>query len=382
MHSLLCGTLIGVWTSPDTLTNMSLQTSSVLSGIGPNFTLVLSVTEYSPRTWSVVNRAFHYLSVVQSQGLFRGYLLVIDKSGQQLEAVWPVPPPGVGVKILKRPREESLVGSIGKLSSVFSGESVSWVQVIAEDDTFVPTDRFVFQPQENQVMFLPTMVFVGKAVSLSNTIRTPFSFEDLRGTYSNAQLEGDISWHGVLREDVFLAYACWLRSLKTFPHVVSNVSVWIALSKGTLAPLENFVYVKEASFYDSISAVREREGHSLLSIFGEDLTEVNWAINMIAKLSLLESVDTITNTELHQKVFAHLLREAQTLFNGPTRTLSRIVSFALRKGILRKQIEWSISQPALGDGGNDEMLKQVVRRAKVVLGKSHNKVLENFRLMG
>lgn len=382
MQWLLCKILTAVLAPPGILTNMTLQIPSVLSGIGPNFTLVLSVTEFSSPTWSVINRAFHYLSVIQSQGLFRGYLLVIDKSGQEFEAGSPVPPPGVGVKILKRPKEESLVGSISKLSSVFSGESASWVQVIAEDDTFLPTDQFVFKPQDNQVMFLPKMVFVGKAVEIANIIRTPFSVEDIRGTYTNAQLEGDISWHGVLREDVFLAYACWLRSLKNFPNVVSNVSVWIALSKGTVAPLENFVYVKEASFYDSIRAVREREERSLLSIFGQDLTDVNWAINMVAKLSLVKSVDTITNTGLHQQVFAHLLREAQTLFNGPTRTLSRIVSFALRKGILRKQFVWSIFPPALDDGGNDEMLKQVIRRAKVVLGKSHNKVLENFRLMG
>lgn len=140
-------------------------------------------------------------------------------------------------------------------------------------------------------MFLPNIVFLGCELALSETIKEPIRLIG-RGL-SPSELEGDVSWHGILREDVFLTYASWLRSVSKKSNVLSNGAVWLALTRGRVTTMEHFVYVKESSFYDCVADVRERERLNLLAAFGNDLSSDNGILNLLGQLSLVLSSEPV-----------------------------------------------------------------------------------------
>lgn len=173
----------------------------------------------------------------------------------------------VELVILSRPPSEGLIISISRLGSLLSGRTDSWVQVLAEDDLCLISNNFFFAPQPSDTMFLPDLAFTGNDNTLLRRSHQVFSALH-PASLQPEEIEGDTSWHGVVREDLAVQYYQWLATLNRLPNVVSNVAVYLALTHGDVRRLPHFIFVKETSFYDSTEKVLEREMKSLETLFG------------------------------------------------------------------------------------------------------------------
>lgn len=262
------------------------------SVVEPSITVVMVITEASPRLLPSLVSAANYLSLLTKSSGLRGKLIFFNKSNDnRVDNQIKTLDSDAEILVLQHSTDKSLTNSISTLSELLTGNQNSWVQIVAEDDCIFHSNNFRFEPLPGFSMYLPSMIFLGKGVQQITPKILAGGVDSSAGLdLFNYGIEGDVSWHGLIREDVLVYFCRWLNKLEVQPNSISSASVWSALLMGRVGNLENFVYVKEASLYDSGSLVAQREEVLAARQFGDpDLHKRNGDIYTIYLLSLLQN---------------------------------------------------------------------------------------------
>ena len=290
------------------------------------------------------------------------HLRLAEKTGGRLETILePHRRSFNSVETYVRSSEENLIDSIIFLSGTIAECDESWVQIVADDDVVFPAKNLAVRPHRETQMMLPEIALVGKRVSLVTGPEKRVTLEDL-GRSLAAEIEGDKSWHGLVRTTVFLQFIEWLKSLGAHPHVVSNGLVWAALALGHVSTLEGFVYTKEASFYDSQEQVARREHDSHRRLFGARIGGLEKSLIHISNTSLLFFfADSHESKEIHSILNFHLKLWLRSL--GQNR-FGRI----MRGGRERK----------ISPGVNISLLHECIYRTETMFGSVGNEVMSRL----
>jgi hypothetical protein len=322
-------------------------------------TLVMSVTSISTRLQVSISSAVDYLTaLVQSSNLV-GQLVFYDKSidGRLIEHVQALDC-NFKITVIKHSINKSLTESIMSAAEILPGDENSWVQVIAEDDSIFYSNNFRFEPSKGITMYLPNLALLGRGVHL---ISPKIGFQGVGPEVGlgllDLALEGDVSWHGMAREDVFVAFCKWLNTLPIHPNSISSAGIWMALLKGKIGILSDFLYTKEASNYDSPQFISSREESLANTQFNEpSLYQSNDAIYTIFLLSLLEHDLEFGREDVHRMLTQTVL--LRYLFFDP-------VSLSRKKGLR---------------SSNLKLKALATRKLKVALSTRYEEVLAKANL--
>lgn len=293
------------------------------------------------------------------------HLRLAEKTGGRLETILePHRRSFNSVETYVRSSEESLIDSIVFLSGTIVLGDESWVQIVADDDVVFPAKNLSVKPHRETQMTVPEIALVGKRVSLVTGPEKRVTLEDI-GLSLAAGIEGDKSWHGLVRTTVFLQYIEWLKALGAHPHVVSNGLVWAALALGHVSTLEGFVYVKETSFYDSQAGVARREHDSQRRLFGARIGGLEKSLIHISNTSLLLFfANSHESKEMHYILNFHLKLWLQSL--GHT------ISERMMRGCQESKIS---------PGVNAALLNKCIHRTETMFGSVGREVLRCFPLV-
>lgn len=278
--------------------------------------VVVTVTEWSARSRASINASLAYLDNFCRDGAHYGQLVLLDKTERGLVSSETIEvPPQIQLVIRRRPWGERLYISIGSLAEFLEGDGTCWVQILAEDDLILSGGGFLFSPDPAEVMFLPDLLLVGNR----NRFESRGELHTIRHlqTLGASEIGGDTSWHGIVREDIMLIYCQWLSSLRESPNVHSNILIFLALAYGTASRLCQFVFIKEASLYDSPAKSMSRIRGRWEAAFGDgSLAEHNDLLNLLAATSLLSSDSIHADKNRLEDVRNLLMRKIQELCSG------------------------------------------------------------------
>jgi len=211
----------------------------------PRYFVLMSLTHASDRSMSSV------YSALELARLAGGRLVLFDKtSNGEAEKLDQVVAVDVIVEDLSLGLLQSICRWVAANRGALESPESTTVQVVAEDDWFgVVGEQFsVDLPQ--LTMAIPRIVFeTGDAVNSPLVSPAPIVIraQDSAKTFRHLGAFADGSWHACTRGDVFVDYFTWLGSLPmVLPHHSSGM-VWLALCRGDVGALKNFVYYKEYS---------------------------------------------------------------------------------------------------------------------------------------
>ena len=169
------------------------------------------------------------------------------------------------VQVKRSSIEQTLVSTISQWGASQEPDISTWVQILAEDDSFTPFSVLPCISKPDTVMLLCPMLYVYKdRLVFEDQILAKNGFSSKEAILSfghGVQPFCDSSWHGLIRMDVFYDYCKWLSELPYQLWNISNAGLWVALSRGSVGVLNSFAFIKDAgrwqTDYDTVLNVNK-----------------------------------------------------------------------------------------------------------------------------
>jgi hypothetical protein len=161
-----------------------------------------------------------------------------------------------GVEVLRTPFAQDLIETVASWGANQQASTREWIQVLAEDDTFLGLDEPIFLPSADTVMLLcPILFLYSDRLVLENQVECEkgVSVYDLENILPKLRAYADSSWHALVRLDVFNAYSRWIVQVPVRLWTISNAGVWFALSLGSVGKLNSFSFLKDCRKWSSKS---------------------------------------------------------------------------------------------------------------------------------
>ena len=177
------------------------------------------------------------------------------------------------IKVIQVPYDEQLVETITNWGAVQSNNIHEWVQILAEDDSFLGLDSNPnFFDQKNAMLLCP-IVYLHKneAIYERQSVFNPeLAPQKAVSIFKNGQTVADSGWHAFMRMDAFIAYSRWVSALPVRLWHLSNQGIWSALFFGNIGLLKSFIFLKDHEQWSSSKREKINMRNQYRRIFGKE----------------------------------------------------------------------------------------------------------------